>query len=71
MAEQPGYRVLICEGRRCVPVRDFAGEAWTEAEIVARLGVLAARLRTVGGIGRAVVVDRRSGRVVAARRIWP
>ena len=71
MAEQPAYLVLVCEGRRCVPVRDFAGEDWTEAEIVVRLALLAARLRKVGGIGRAVVVERRSGRVVAARRIWP
>ena len=71
MSEQPGYRVLVCEGRRCVPVRDFAGEDWTQAEIVARLGLLAVRLREVGGIGQAVVVERRSGRVVARRRIWP
>ncbi len=71
MTGQPTYLILAGEGRRCVPVRDFAGEAWTEAEIVAWLGLLAARLRKVGGIGRAVVVERRSGRVVAHRRIWP
>ena len=74
-AEHPAYLVLVCEGRRdgrrCVPVRDFAGEDWTEADIVARLALRAARLRAVGGLGRAVVVDRRSGRVVARRRIWP
>ena len=65
------YTVLVCEGRRCVPVRDFAGETWTGPEIVARLGLLATRLRKIGGVGRAVVVERRSGRVVARRRIWP
>ncbi len=37
MAERPVYLILVCEGRRCVPVRDFAGEDWTEAEIVVRL----------------------------------
>jgi len=71
VTDRPVYLILVCEGNRCVPVRDVAGEAWTEAEIVARLGLLAGRLRKVEGIGRAVVVDRRSGRVVARRRIWP
>ena len=71
MTVPPTYTILVCEGRRCVPVRDFVGETWTEAEIVVRLGLLAARLREIGGLGRVVVVERRSGRIVARRRIWP
>ncbi len=71
MTERPASLVLVCEGRRCVRVRDFAGEAWTKTEVVARLALLVARLRKVGGLGRAVVIDRQSGRVVATRRIWP
>jgi hypothetical protein len=67
----PTYTVLVCEGCRCVSVRDFVGETWTEVEIVVRLGLPAARLREIGGLGRVVVVERRSGRIVARRRIWP
>ena len=69
--EGPAYLILVCEGGRCVPVRDFAGEDWTEAESVARLALLATRLREVGALGRAVLLDQRSGRVVVRRRIWP
>jgi hypothetical protein len=70
MTEPPAYVVALCEGGTCLPVKDLA-EAEPREELVALLARLAERLRAVGAIGRVVVLDRRTGEVVAARRVWP
>ena len=67
----PAYLFAVCEGRRCVPVEELEAEWLSEAEAVAALGLLAARLRARGGVGRVVLADGRTGRVVATRRVWP
>ncbi len=69
--EQPAYLILVCEGRRCVPVLDLAGEPTTEPEAVTMLAELAERLRGLGALGRAVLVERRTGRQVASVRVGP
>ena len=70
----PAYAVAVCEGRACVQVADLAdlprGRP-TAAQAVAILERLAARLRETGKVGRAVLLDQRTGRVVATRRVWP
>ena len=74
MSQPPAYAILHCEGRRCVEVADLADladEAPAEAEAVAFLERLAARFRAAGAIGRVVLVDRRTGDIVATRRVWP
>ena len=43
----------------------------TEAEAVALLAPLADRLREKGAIGRVLLLDGRTGAVVAERRVWP
>ena len=68
------YVVAHCEGRRCVEVLDFADlteEAPTEAEAVAALERLALLFRDGGAVGRLVLRERRTGAVVAERRVWP
>ena len=74
MPERPAYAVAVCEGRDCVRVADLGalpGGPPTAAQAVALLARLAAHLRERGAIGRAVLLDRRTGAVVAARRVWP
>jgi hypothetical protein len=78
MTDQPAYIILVCEGRRCVPVLDLEDVATTEAEAVMLLRQLAVRLRGMRVLGRAVLVEAGSGRRIAservgpvARRIWP
>ena len=71
------YLIAVCEGRHCVPVRDLGGLGGlpggppTEAEARALLARLAEALRARGVLGRAVLLDRESGAVVAARQLWP
>ena len=72
--DRPAYRVALCEGNDCVQVAaldDLPGGPPTAAQAVALLARLAAHLRERGAIGRAVLLDRRTGAVVAARRVWP
>ena len=64
----PPYLVALCEGPRCVPVAVLAAR---QAEAEAALARHAARLRAAGAVGRVELWDRRDGRVVAARRVWP
>ncbi len=71
MTERPVYVIFVCEGRRCVPVLDLAGEPVTEAEAATMLAELAARLRGLGALGRAALVEGRSGRQIASVRIGP
>ncbi len=71
MSEQPGYRVLVCEGRRCVPVLDLTGEPVAEGEAVTFLAEVAARLRALRALGRVVLVDGRTGRRAASVRVGP
>ncbi len=71
MTGRPGYAILVCEGRRCVPVLDLTGEPVAEGEAVAFLAEVAARRRALRALGRAVLVDGRSGRVVASLRVGP
>ena len=71
MTEQPAYVILVCEGRRCVPVLDLEDVATTEAEAVTFLRHLAVRLRGMRVLGRAVLVDAKSGRRIASLRVGP
>ena len=69
--EPPVYRVLVCEGRRCVQVAALEDVAATEAAAVTALAAVAARLRTLGALGRAVLVEGRSRRRIASLRVGP
>ena len=69
MTDQPSYLVLICEGRRCVPIMDLADVATTEADAVTLLRHLAVRLRGMRVLGRAVLVEAGSGRRIASLRV--
>ena len=72
--DPPAYVVAHCEGRRCAEVLDFADQtevAPTEAGAVAALEHLAAQFRAGGAVGRLVLRERRTGAVVAERRVWP
>ena len=71
MAEPPLYLIVLCEGRTCVPLTSLGDAPLTEAEAVAFLALLAARLRAEGVIGRVVLMDGRNKRIVARRRVWP
>ena len=71
MPEPPLYLIALCEGRACVPLANLADVPLTEAEAIAFLALLAARLRAKGHLGRAVLLDGRTKRVVARRRVWP
>ena len=62
-------RIAACEGDRCVGLLDCGDDG--RPRLVAALGRLAARLRAEGRLGRLVLVDTRTGKVVAARPIWP
>ena len=64
------YRLVLCEGERCVPLGALAERSLPAAE--AALARYAARYRAAGAIGRLVLLDRSAaGTVVAARRVWP
>ena len=68
------YVIVLCEGRRCVEVLDLpdpTDEAAREAEAAAALAHLARLFRDEGAVGRLVLRERRTGAVVAERRIWP
>ena len=72
--ERPAYAVAVCEGRDCVRVADLGtlpGGPRSAAQAAVILARLAAYLRETGKIGRAVLLDQRTGRVVARRRVWP
>ena len=69
--ERPAYAILVCEGRRCVPVLDLTGEPVAEGEAVAFLAEVAARLRGLRALGRVVLVEQRSGRRIASLRVGP
>ena len=71
MAEQPAYLILVCEGRRCVPILDLTGEPVSEGEAVAFPREPAVRLRGMRALGRAVLVEQRSGRRIASLRVGP
>ena len=71
MTEQPAYVILVCEGRRCVPVLDLTGEPVSEGEAVTFLRQLAVRLRGMRVLGRAVLVETGSGRQIASARVGP
>ena len=67
----PLYLVALCEGRACVPLTRLDDAPLTTADAVAVLARLARRLRDEGAVGLAVLVDGRTKRVVATRRVWP
>ena len=67
----PASLFAVCEGGRCRPLEEPEAAWPSAAEAVAALGHLAARLRARGGVGRVVLADGRTGRVVATRRVWP
>ena len=69
--QPPVYVFAVCEGGRCLPVRDLEAEVLSEAEAARVLALLAARLRARRAVGQAVLLDGRTGRVVAVRRVWP
>ena len=69
--EPPVYLIVVGEGRRCVPVAALEDVVTTEAAAVTALAEVAARLRTVGALGRAVLVEGRSGRRIASLRVGP
>ena len=63
------YRLVLCEGERCVPLGALGGRSLPAAE--AALERRAARLRAEGAIGRVVLLDGGTERVVARCRVWP
>ncbi len=71
MTGQPTYLILVCEGRRCVPISDLRDVVATEAEAVMFLRQLAVRLRGMRVLGRAVLVEAGSGRRIASERVGP
>ena len=71
MAKRPVYLILVCEGRRCVPIMDLEDVVTTEADAVTYLRQLAVRLRGMRVLGRAVLVEQRSGRRIASVRVGP
>jgi hypothetical protein len=71
VTDRPVFLILVCEGRRCVPLLDLEGMVTTEAEAVMLLRHLAVRLRGMRVLGRAVLVEARSGRRIASERVGP
>ena len=71
VAEPPLYLIALCEGRDCVPLTSLDNVPLTELEAVAFLALLAARLRAEGAIGRLVLLDGATRRIVARSRVWP
>ena len=69
--QPPTYLIALCEGTRCVPVLELDDAPTTEAEAVVLLAQVADRLRDKGAIGRVLLLDGRTGAVVAERRVWP
>ena len=67
---RPPYFVAVCEGNDCVQLANVV-EGAPLAAVVAQLGRLAALMRERGAIGHLVLLDQRTGRVVATRRVWP
>ena len=67
----PRHRLAVCDGPRC---RDLVGVEDAdvgEADVAGWLPDLARVMRERGIVGRLVVRDAETGRVVASRRIWP
>jgi hypothetical protein len=71
VTDQPTYLILVCEGRRCVPLLDLEGMVTTEAEAVTFLRQLVLRLRGIRVLGRAVLVEAGSGRWIASVSVGP
>ena len=71
MTDRPVYGILVCEGRRCVPLLDLEGMVTTETEAVLFLQHLAVRLRGMRVLGRAVLVEGQSARQIASVRVGP
>ena len=71
MTDRPTYLILVCKGRRCVPILDLDGIVTTEADAVAVLAEVAARLRRLRALGRVVLVEAGSGRQIASLRVRP
>ena len=63
------YRLAVCDGPRCRLLLGLAAEDLADAD--AWLRDLARVMRERGIVGRLVVRDAETGRVVASRRIWP
>ena len=71
MVEPPLYLIVVCEGHDCVPLSVLDDAPLTKLEAVAFLALLAGRLRAEGAIGWVALLDGRTKRVVARRRVWP
>jgi hypothetical protein len=71
MSDRPVYLILVCEGRRCVPIIDLEDVAATEAEARTFLRQLAIRLRGMRVLGHAVLVEGQSARRIASVRVGP
>jgi hypothetical protein len=65
----PAYVLAVCEGGECVAIVPVPGVP--RATAVGPLAELAALLRARGAIGRLVLLDARTGAVVASRRVRP
>ena len=70
MTGAPAYVVALCEGGSCLRMAEVA-EAEPREEVAVLVARLAERLRAMGAVGRVVLLDRRMGEEVAARRVWP
>ena len=66
---EPGYVIAVCEGAECVPAVPVPDVPRRVA--VGWLDEMAARFRAKGLLGRLVLLDARTGAVVAGRRVWP
>ena len=71
MSDRPVYLILVCEGRRCVPIVDLKDVVTTEAEAVTFLRETADRLRGMRVLGHAVLVEGQSARRIASVRVGP
>ena len=71
MPAPPRYLVALCEADRCAPLPLAEGVPADEAEAGRWLAAVAGRLRELGHVGRAVLLDARSRRIVAERPVWP
>ena len=65
----PRYVIAVCEGAACVPAVPVPDVP--RAVAIGWLAELAARFRAKGRLGRVVLLDGRTGAVVATRRVWP
>jgi hypothetical protein len=71
MPEPSRSVVSLCEGARCRPLLAIRATQAATVALLPFLAELADRLRAEGAMGRVVVRDRRTGAVVATRRVWP